>query len=356
MSLFKQKACMAAIAAVVAGAATGAPVVFDPNGGAGPPSAQAIKSFDWNTTSFLALNGQAAIANFLAAQAQQQTCSTACQFDILTSATLSAINLPDNSIWAGTGLGSTFEITLVARFTEQVTNVGTDLNGNPGAAFKTVTTAPGFLEVYYDTAVNSNALTGFGYNDGRLILSGTSIGAATGSFSVDNSQPIQALDQSGIDNYPGQQTVVGGGTNQNIAVSSLAWDPTFFLNGLTDFGISFANISLALPYISIDPSDCFTGAASGTAVGSTRVSPAPCANTHVLGTFAANSPDANGGIVPNTGPVNGLFASTSRGPDFVAQTDFNSPLNGNIPEPGTLALVGLALAGLGSSLRKKVGR
>ena len=51
------------------------------------------------------------------------------------------------------------------------------------------------------------------------------------------------------------------------------------------------------------------------------------------------------------GATNGLFGSGAA--DFVAQTDFNSAVTGTVPEPGMLALLGLAFAGLGVTAMRR---
>ena len=316
-----------------AGAANAA-LSFDYNG-AGMGGGVSVTAFDWGPTSFLAQNGTTAIGNFVATGGACVTAS--CNFDVMTHASLIGYKDGAGNSPSIPGLGSAFEITMVSRFTETVTGV-TNLGGNNVATFNSVPS--GFVEWYYHATPNANDLTGSGFNDGRLILSGT-LGASSGIFTVTNPAGT-SIDQTGDGSqYPGQLTVTGTGSQGNLPVNITGTDATFFLSNLI-LSLDFANISQGLPFVSANPSDCFTTAGSGAAIGS-NVASSGCDATHVNGPYSANGPVPAGGYLPVVGGTNGLFPPAG-GPDFVAQTDFNSPVSAAVvPEPGSLALLGIGL-------------
>jgi PEP-CTERM motif len=340
-------AIVISLAATVAQAGT-----FDPDG-TGPAPAINLGAFDWGPTSFLALGGNTAIAAFVGSGGA--CLAGSCNFSVLTQARLTATFNPGGTPNTPAGLNTTYEITMVGRFTETVT--GVIGGGGPGtiAGFSGVPNT-GFLQIYFDNALNANDLTGFGFSDGRLILNGQLANTPTGNFQIAAKDPIQCptagdcpLDLHGANDYAGQLTATGTGSNTNLTFSVSGQDSTFFINPLTALGLQIANVSIGLPFISVDPADCFNAnAAFGGAIGTTNAS--VCNNVHVNGLLnPATQPGP--GVIPSVGVSNGVLSAG--GADFVAQTDFNSPLAFAVPEPGSVALLGISLFGMAVGLRRK---
>jgi len=284
-----------------------------------------VTSIDYPQTSFLADNGIQAITNF-------QAGSGSTSFNVYTHAMVSLFNGVQP---AGITSGA-YEITMVTSFTETVTGV------LPGFAQFSATATSGFYQLYLDTSPNANNLTGTGFNDGKLIAVGALSNSPNGNFTLQTCAGggTVLLDGFGADDWAGQQTVCGFGSNNALDFAISAFDPTVFINGVSNISLNFSNISIALPFAQVDPSKCFSPSEgrTGADVGNSQTS--------------SNCTATGNGLTPGIGAINGV-----NGPDFMAQTDYNSSISGTyVPEPGSLALLAGALLAGGFASRRREKR
>lgn len=304
--------------------AAATPILFDTNGAA-VGGLITVNTFDWSPDNALAVDATP-LANFPA-----QT-----SFNLYAQGQLGNFLDAANQPIQNTGLNVNYEITFEAGFSEKGTNIVVPGLG-ANAIFGLDAAGPvNFFNVYYDTARNANALAGTGYGDGKLILSAIAVANTTSffvAFTIDtdgdglvDTPTIVALDNNGANNHPGVGTVVGSGGGQ-LTANVTSQDTDFFKSDFSQFIVDlFFNTSNITPFSQVDPAFLVVG----------------------------NTPQYGAGIPGFLAGVNGFGAgNTCAICDFHFQADANQSFQAAVPEPGSLALLGLAFGVLGATRRRK---
>jgi len=243
---------------------------------------------------------------------------------LLFQANLDSAQLGGGNVFSN-GAGGRF-FTIAASFNETLTsNSGgvhpTLVFGGAGGA------TDGTFDIYAQTALGNN-LAGTGFTGGAgstLILSGTLLNNNNffGNFTA-NTAASGALDQFGANNYSADNSIAGtGGFQAQIQINTV--NANFFPGLSAGSVLIFATTAQTLPFVTVDPSACFSSDAVTTTC-------------------------TGGAGTSNVGTLNGT------GADTLLQTDANLSFTPVVPEPATLSLLGLGLMAGAGQIRKRFGR